>query len=140
MNRPFGYAIRLLECLESLSSTLTTQPVYSAQLFLFPAFDKPDLNWISDQYCLLEHDVMLAKSNHCAIVIMVLRYPVYFSPYRHWLSTGVCTPGGESARAVDEWKDDIRGRLHALSLLRSDKCIQVAPTSITLFGQSFFLY
>lgn len=108
MNRPLGYAIRLFECLESLSSTLTTQPVYSAQYFLFPTFDKLDLNWLSDQSCLLEYDVMPAQSNHYAIVIMVLRYPAYSSPYRHWLSTGVCTPGGKSARAVDEWKDNSR--------------------------------
>lgn len=46
--------------------------LFSSTFFLFPTFDKPDLNWISDQYCLLEHDVMLEKSNHCAIVIMVL--------------------------------------------------------------------
>lgn len=34
MDRSLGYAIRLFECLESLSRTLTTQPVYSAQLFV----------------------------------------------------------------------------------------------------------
>lgn len=55
----------------------------------------------------MEHDVMPAKPNHYAIVIMVLGYPAYSSPHRHWLSTGLYMPGGESARVVDKWKDDI---------------------------------
>lgn len=34
MNRLLGYAIRPFECLERLSRTLTTQPIYSTQLFV----------------------------------------------------------------------------------------------------------
>lgn len=67
-------------------------------------------NWIRTGFwtgtVLTEHDVMPAKPNHNAIVTMVLGYLAYSSPYRHWLSTGVCTPGGESVRVGDKWKDD----------------------------------
>lgn len=39
---------------------------------------------------------------------MALKYLEYFGTCGHWLLTGVYTPAGKSARAVDDWKDDDR--------------------------------
>lgn len=90
---------------------MPTKDSYDAtNLFSSTLCFRHSTNWIwtglQTSTVFMEHDVMPAKPNYNAIVIMVLEYPAYSGPYRHWLSTGVCTPAGESARAADKWKDD----------------------------------
>jgi hypothetical protein len=77
---------------------------YSTQRYV-SNIDWLDLNWIPNQSATF---LGTTSNQLLRITIMALKYLEYFGTCGHWLLTGVYTSAGESARAVDDWKDDDR--------------------------------